>query len=75
MRLKRFYGFYVADKRTVSHWTSRIADFEESREARVSLVGQRKQIAEAMLQRADELIRKDRRIATSNNATELSVSK
>jgi DNA-binding MarR family transcriptional regulator len=77
-RLKNVYGDNAVDKSTVNRWTSRIASSEKG-QAQLSDAprsGRPTTAASlALLQRADELIRKDRRITARKLATELSVSK
>jgi hypothetical protein len=76
-QLKTVYGDSAVDKSTASHWASQIAGSEKGQ---VELSdaphsGWPTTAVTPALLRADELIRKDRRITTSKPATELSVSK
>jgi hypothetical protein len=71
------YRDNAGDKSTVSRWASRIAGSEKG-QAELSDAPRSGRpttaVTPALLQRADELIRKDRRITTRKLATELSVS-
>jgi hypothetical protein len=77
-RLKNVYGDNAVDKSTVSRWASRITGSEKGqaeltdapRSGRPTTA-----VTPLLLQRADELIRKDRLITTRKLATELSASK
>jgi hypothetical protein len=77
-RLKNVCGDNAVDKSTVSCWASRIAGSEKG-QAELSDVPRSGRpttaVTPTLLQRADELIRNDRRITTKELATELSVSK
>jgi hypothetical protein len=77
-QLKNVYGDSAVDKSTISHWASRIAGFEKC-QAELSDAPRSGRpttaVTPTLLQRADELIQKDRRIRTRKLAAELSVSK
>jgi hypothetical protein len=76
--VKNVYGDSAVDKSTVSRWASQIAGSEKGqaelgdipRSGRPTTA-----VTPALLQRADEQIRKDQRITTRKLATKLSVSK
>jgi hypothetical protein len=76
--LKKLYGDNAVDKSTVIRWASRIAGSEKGQaELSDASLSDRPTTAvtSPLLQRADELIRKDLRITNRKLATELSVSK
>jgi transposase len=77
-RLKNVYEDNAVDKNTVSRWASRIAGFEKG-QAELSKTPRSGRptttVTPELLQLADKLIRKDRRITTRRLATELSESK
>jgi hypothetical protein len=76
-RLKNVYGDNAVDKSTVSRWSSRIAGSMKG-QAELSDAPHSGRptaaVTPALLQRADELIRKGRRITSRKLATELSES-
>jgi hypothetical protein len=77
-QLKNVYGDNAVDKNTICHWASQIAGSEKS-QAELSDTPRSGRpttaVTPALLQCADEPIRKDRLITTRKLATELPVSK
>jgi hypothetical protein len=68
--LKNVYGDNAVDESTVSRWVSWIAGSEKGQAELSDAPRSGRQttaVTPALLQRADELIRKDRRITTRNH--------